>query len=196
MVDKTNNKKIDPLKIIEKYYDKESVTFKYLVTHSKKVTSKALKIANNLVKNHNLILDLKFIEEAAMLHDIGVKFCDVPSIGCNGREKYIKHGVLGSRLLKKEGLLKHAFVCERHIGTGLTKEEIIKNGFSLPKKNTLPISIEEKIICLADCFYSKKPELVNKELSLEQIRERLKKNGSASVDRFNKLLKELSYNKK
>jgi uncharacterized protein len=60
---------MDPIKIIQKFYKKDSVTYQILVTHSKAVTKKALEIAKSL---SHLNPDLSFIEEAAMLHDIGI----------------------------------------------------------------------------------------------------------------------------
>ena len=58
---------MDPIKIIQKYYDKDSKSYHFLVEHSKMVTQKALEIAKKVPQFHP---DLKFIEEAAMLHDI------------------------------------------------------------------------------------------------------------------------------
>ena len=125
---------MNPIKIIQKYYNPKSKAYKLLVVHSKMVAQKALKIAKHV--NH-LNPDKKFIREAAMLHDIGVIKTKAPEIGCYGDEPYLRHGYLGRKILEKEGLLKHALVCERHIGVGITKEEIIKRKLSLPKRDML-----------------------------------------------------------
>ena len=144
---------MEPIKLIEKYYKKDSLSYKILITHSKLVTKKALEIANNSSFNP----DLKFIKEAAMLHDIGMFLTKVPLIGCFGEKPYICHITLGRELLEKENLPKYALVCERHTGVGLSINDIEKQGFPLPKRDMIPISIEEEIICLADNFYTKNP---------------------------------------
>ena len=59
---------MDPVKIIEKYYNKNSEAFRILVTHSTMVTNKAIKIAKRIPE---LNPDIQFIKEAAMLHDTG-----------------------------------------------------------------------------------------------------------------------------
>ena len=90
-----------------------------------------------------------------MLHDIGIAQCDAPSIYCKGTEPYIRHGVIGRQILEEAGLPRHALVCERHTGSGITAEEIRERYMPLPCRDMLPISIEEKAICYADKFYSK-----------------------------------------
>ena len=72
-----------------------------------------------------LNIDSDFVYEAAMLHDIGVYLTHAPSIYCTGEEPYIRHGIIGAELLRNEGYPKHALVCERHTGTGLTVDDII-----------------------------------------------------------------------
>ena len=95
------------------------------------------------------------MEEAAMLHDIGIFLTHAPSLGCNGPHPYLKHGHLGCKLLEKEGLPKHALVCERHVGVGITRKDVLDHKLPLPAKDMLPLSLEEKIICYADKFFSK-----------------------------------------
>ena len=83
--------------------------------------------------------------------------CAAPELHCDGTEPYLCHGILGRRLLEEEGLPLHALVCERHTGAGITPEEVREGGLPLPERDYLPVSLEEKIICVADKFYSKKP---------------------------------------
>ena len=172
--------------IIEKYYLKDSVAFRYLNTHSKAVTELAVKIAE---ENQQLNPDMDFINEAAMLHDIGIYKTNAPIIGCNGTYPYIAHGYLGRQLLEKEGFPKHALVCERHIGVGITLEEILKNKLPLPKREMVPVTTEEKIICLADKFYSKSLEYLESPKSIQYVRNSLAKFGDEKVDAFDELLK-------
>ena len=90
-----------------------------------------------------------------MLHDIGIIYCNAPKIYCNGPHKYIEHGYLGAELLRAEGFPKHALVAERHTGTGITIEQVEREELPIPERDYCPQSLEEKIICYADKFYSK-----------------------------------------
>jgi uncharacterized protein len=175
-----NELKIDPLEIIGKYYKKGSNLYNILVNHSEQVKNKALEIAE---KHSELQLDKQFIAEAAMLHDIGIFKCDAPRIYCLGTHNYIEHGYLGADILRKEGLPKHALVCERHTGVGLSLEMILKNHLPLPHRDLLPVSIEEQLICYADKFFSK--TRINETLSLSKIRTGLHKYGESEALKFN-----------
>lgn len=140
---------MDPLEIIKKYYKIESMAFKILVNHSKAVAERALKIAEKFN------VDKQLIYEASMLHDIGIFMTNTPKFDCHGTFPYICHGYLGREILEKEGFPIHALVCERHTGVGITKEEIIKNNLTLPQRDMIPISMEEKIIAFADKFFQR-----------------------------------------
>jgi uncharacterized protein len=163
-----------PVDIIAKYYDPDSKSYHYLMQHSRMVARKALEIAERV---GHLKPDLGFIEEAAMLHDIGIFFTDAPKIGCYGYKEYICHGYMGRELLEREGLLKHALVCERHVGMGITVDDIRGNGLPLPERDMVPESIEEKIICFADKFFSKTEHELLHEKDLERVRAIVKNYG-------------------
>ncbi len=169
-----------PTDIIKKYYTESSDLYNILLIHSFSVTDKALSIAQI---HPEMNLDKSFIYEASMLHDIGIFMTNAPDILCFGEHPYICHGFLGSDLLKKEGFPRHALVCERHTGTGLSKEEIIRNNLPLPHREMLPISMEEQLICFADKFYSKTG--IGKEKKVEKIRKGLAKYGDSAVNQFN-----------
>lgn len=169
-----------PLDLIAKYYKKNSIAYRILTAHSELVAKKALKTA----KKSGLNLDMDFIYEAALLHDIGIIFTNAPDIGCNGDKPYICHGYLGRQLLEKEGLPVHALVCERHTGTGLTAEEIEEKNLPLPKRDMLPVSMEEQIICYADKFFSKDPKKLFKEKSPAKVEKMMEKFGNFHVSRF------------
>ena len=102
--------------IIDKYYPADNELRRVLLQHSRQVADRALQIAK---KHKELPIDIQFLEEAAMLHDLGIFRCDAPSIHCHGTEPYIRHGQIGGELLRAEGYERHARVCERHTGTGL-----------------------------------------------------------------------------
>lgn len=140
-------------KIIDKYYPNDNEQKRILLHHSKSVVHKALQICDN---HPELKLDRCFIEEAAMLHDIGIFACNAPGIKCYGQEPYLIHGYIGAELLRKEGFPYHARVCERHTGTGISKDLIQKRGLPLPLDRVyIPETMEEKVICYADKFFSK-----------------------------------------
>ncbi|MDY0131222.1 MAG: HD domain-containing protein [Desulforegulaceae bacterium] len=171
---------MDVFKIIDKYYKTNEKAKKVLLTHSELVAKKALKIAENLKEP----IDKKLVYEGSILHDIGMIFTNAPEIGCNGKHPYICHGILGRQILEKEGLVKHALICERHTGTGITKEEIIKKNLPLPLKDMVPVSLEEQIICYADKFFSKGLKNLEKEKTLEEIEKTLSGYGGNHLKKF------------
>ncbi len=177
---------MDTLRIIKKYYDPGSRAYYLLVHHSRMVAEKALEIAKKLKR---LNPDLIFIEEAAMLHDIGILFTNEPEIGCYGDKPYVCHGYLGREILEKEGFPKHALICERHIGVGISRKDIEEKNLPLPKREMVPVSIEEQIICYADKFFSKDSEFLLKEKSIKRIREYISKFGKDKIKRFDEWVK-------
>jgi uncharacterized protein len=109
-----------------------------------------------------------------MLHDLGIFLTDAPRIHCYGTESYLCHGYLGAELLRGLGLERHARVCERHTGTGLTKEQIVANGWNLPVKDFVPETLEEQLVCFADKFYSK-TKFLEQRRTLDQVVESMRK---------------------
>ncbi|MGC9151656.1 MAG: HDIG domain-containing metalloprotein [Microbacter sp.] len=170
---------MDPIALIQKYYDLNSPAYAILLNHSQAVTQKSLLIAR---AHPEWKLDRLFMEEAGMLHDIGIFMTNAPSIGCFGTHQYIEHGYLGADLLRSEGFPRHALVCERHTGVGLSKREIIEKQLPLPHRDMIPVSMEEQIICFADKFFSKsRPGM---ELTIDEVRRSLSKFGDNVVNRF------------
>jgi len=176
--------KMDPLSIISKYYSPGSLAYNTLIEHSGMVAGKCLEIAEKIKYKAP---DISFLKEAAMLHDIGIFLAKAPDIGCYGNRDYICHGYLGRDLLEKEGLPIHALVCERHVGVGLSINDIMDRDLPLPVRDMLPVTLEEKIICYADKFYSKKPGALCSEKSLEEIREDIRKYGGDMLQRFDEM---------
>jgi len=170
-----------PIDIINRYYNQNEPAYDILVSHGEKVAAKALDIAARV---SHLGPDAAFIEEAALLHDIGMFLTHSPTLGCYGDHPYVSHGYLGRELLEKEGFARHALVCERHVGVGITREDIVRQNLPLPDRDMLPRSIEEKIICYADKFFSKNCRTADREKSVEEILESLKPYGQDKVKRF------------
>lgn len=152
---------MDPLLLIDKYYPEDNKLKHILLKHSRSVADKALAMAR---KHPELNLDLQFIEEAAMLHDIGIFQTDAEGICCFGKYPYICHGYLGAELVRKEGFPKHALVCERHTGAGLSLQNIIQQDLPVPHREMTPVSLEEQIICFADKFFQSPNWIMKKEL--------------------------------
>ncbi|MCM1370201.1 MAG: HDIG domain-containing protein [Candidatus Amulumruptor caecigallinarius] len=171
-----------PESIIEKYYTPGSDLHRVLTVHSRKVADMALECAHA----RNLDVDMNFIEEAALLHDIGIFLCNAPDIYCTGALPYICHGVEGAKLLRSEGYPRHALVCERHTGAGLSIEDIKRQHLPLPLREMLPVSTEEKIICYADKFYSKSGD-IEKRKSPEEVVRSMSRHGEACLQRFMEL---------
>lgn len=165
--------------IIDQYYLEENELRHILMVHSREVTERALHIVDS---HPELGADRQFVEEAAMLHDIGIFRCDAESIHCFGSEPYICHGTIGAELLRQAGFPRHARVCERHTGAGLSLQHIIAQNLPIPHHDLLPETIEEKIICYADKFYSK--TRLGQAKTLEQAVHSLAKFGEDGVERF------------
>lgn len=181
---------MNPLKIIEKYYDPGSAAYAFLTEHSRMVTEKALKIAG---KEAHLHPDLLFIQEAAMLHDIGIFLTDEPKLGCFGDKPYICHGYLGREILEREGFPLHALVCERHVGVGISTHDIRENKLPLPERDMEPVSIEEQIICFADKFYSKDSDFLLKEKTPGTVRKSIARFGQEKLARFDEWCRLFEY---
>ncbi len=179
---------IDFLSIIAEFYDTDSITYGLLLNHGRQVAEKALQVAARV---RQLNPDTDFLREAAFLHDIGIFMTASPALGCRGKYPYICHGIFGRKLLEERGLYRHALVCERHVGTGISITDIQKRNLPLPLRDMLPVSIEERIICYADKFYSKVPDKSDKEFSVAEIQEGLKKYGQDTLRRFQQLHAEL-----
>lgn len=177
---------MDYITLIEKYYADSPELKHILLTHSRQVADRALAIVDRHPEwTQQGLVDRQFIEEAAMLHDIGIIFCHAPKIYCNGLHKYIEHGYLGAELLRQEGLPKHALVAERHTGTGITIEQVEREELPIPERDYCPQSLEEKIICYADKFYSKSH--LGEEVSLDKIKYNIWKYGHEAFVRWNEL---------
>ena len=180
----TERSAIQPARLIEKYYRDNPTTWKILLDHSRCVTRRSLLIGRRLAALGHRI-DLQFIGEAAMLHDIGILYTATPDLNCSGEHPYLMHGVKGAELVDKEGWPRHARVCERHIGIGLTAAEIKKNKLPLPARDMLPETLEEQIICYADLFYSKGSKNRGKEKTADQVRRKLAQFGTDKIAVFN-----------
>lgn len=171
-----------PLDLIDKYYPPGDPAREILLEHSRHVAAKAVEIARRLAETEPV--DVAFVEEAALLHDIGIRFVHAPDIGCHGALPYLAHGCQGRALLEAEDMPRHAAVCECHIGVGLTAAEIEEKELPLPRRDMLPHTIEETIVTYADLFFSKAPGQLGVEKTVERVREGLARFGADKVAIF------------
>lgn len=179
---------MNPLALLEKHFGANRVALDIVYRHSQMVADKALAIARGARSQG---LDLAFIEQAALLHDIGVARVYAPQLHCLGQAPYICHGIIGREILEAEGFPLHALVCERHIGVGLSVSDIASQGLPLPDREMSPVSTAERIVALADLFFSKKGGDLEREKSLSQVRGDLLKFGPNKVIIFETWLREL-----
>lgn len=161
-----------------------------------------------------MAVDEQLVNQGALLHDIGIGRTDAPGILCEGSEPYICHGTIGAQMLRemiaeasRESRLSRssrdsrpysisddftrleqiARICERHTGAGLTKEDIVSQNLPIePVRDLVPETLEEKLVCLADKFYSKSGD-PGKEKSLDRVKRSMMKFGADSMARFDNL---------
>ncbi|RGX86324.1 HD domain-containing protein [Bacteroides intestinalis] len=170
---------MNPIELIDAYYPEDNERKHILLVHSRLVAEKALRIADD---HPELNLDKDFLYEAGMLHDIGIFLTNAPGIFCFGDQPYICHGYLGADLMRREGYPRHALVCERHTGAGLSLDDIIAQNLPVPHRDMLPVSMEEQVICFADKFYSKTH--LEREKTVEKARKSISNFGNVGLERF------------
>jgi len=171
---------MNPLQLIEQIYQGSDQARQILLDHSTQVAELATVIAGRLFVE-TVPVDLVLVEESALLHDIGMIYTDSPQLGCFGTAPYMAHGVLGAELLAAKGLHRHAMICERHIGVGLTVSDIQAQSLPLPLRDMTPRTIEEQIVAYADLFFSKsRPQ----KRSAEQVRSSLARLGEEKAAIF------------
>lgn len=178
----------EALEIFDFFYPEKDDLRNSLFLHSCQVQKKALEILDSLPEEEKKEMDRNLVECGAFLHDIGVKMCYAPDIHCTGKAHYLRHGLLGAQMLREYGknhameLEKYALICERHTGSGLTAEEIREQALPLPDRDLLPESREEKLICLADKFFSKSGSMTEK--SMEKVYKSMARHGKEPLARF------------
>ena len=72
---------INVKEIIDFYYPNDNELKNIYNIHAEKVASMALEMAR---RHPELGIDMQFVEEAAMLHDLGIFLTDAPRIYCFG----------------------------------------------------------------------------------------------------------------
>ena len=170
--------------IIARYYPQGSDAGYVLRRHGMLVAEAALAIARRVAGPDPDRSFMRFIGEAALLHDIGIFRTRAPAIGCTGSHPYVCHGYLGRIILEEHGLPAHALVCERHVGAGLTAADIREMNLPVPVRDMLPQTLAEEIVCFADCFFSKTPAPEGTRHSTEDVIAMLAVYGHEKTARF------------
>ncbi|MBW2983505.1 HDIG domain-containing protein [Candidatus Woesearchaeota archaeon] len=121
------------IELLRKYAPTEE-DFEAVLAHAKAVQKVALKICKKVK------CDAELVKTACLLHDIGRFQSTNP----------LSHGIVGAKILLEERLPMHAFVAERHLGAGISKEDIKEQKLKLPLNDYMPKTTEEKIVAHAD----------------------------------------------
>lgn len=172
---------VDYFAIIHRHVPPASLTYRFYLPHVASVTAMAIRVGRRL---QLIPSQLRFIEEAAMLHDIGIVNVDAPHLGCHGDLPYIAHLEEGRRILEAEGLPRHAQVAANHIGLGITQDEIAAKDLPLPSRDIFPDTIEAQIISWADLFFSKLPDMQWQQRTVDDVRARVARYGPRQTQTF------------
>ncbi|NQU83128.1 MAG: HD domain-containing protein [Parcubacteria group bacterium] len=143
-------------------------------THGLIVRKICLDIVDNLDEDFSSKIDKELLENGALIHDIGVYFCfDEDFNPDKSAPAYFYHGREGEKFLRLQGIKDDKLIrfSSVHIGVGITKEDIKREGLDLPNKDFIPLSLEERILTYADKFHTKSPAFV----SFDQAKDKLEK---------------------
>ncbi len=149
----------DAFELLRKYNVPYSV-----VRHSVAVKNLVLKILERV----KIPVNKDIVILGALLHDIG-----------RAKTNDIRHGYIGAEILRKEGVPEEvAKIAERHVGSGITKEEAYK--FGMPERDYIPESPEEKIVAYADNLIDDTKEISEKEF-LNKMKKKFGTSASAYI---------------
>lgn len=151
---------------IHKRYAQNDHIYKLVTEHCQIVAE----IAAWCVEKNNLKVDKELLQAGCLLHDIGT-YALFDAKGLDGNEhNYKQHAVFGAALVIEEGLDPSiADMIRTHVLMGLTKQEIIDQGFGMPQKDYLPQTLEARLLCYADRFHSKHPTFNAYQPFLERL---------------------------
>lgn len=182
--------------ILYHFYPDDTPLRRLLILHSEKVRDKALAIlAHAKAIDPSPVLcniDERLVSDGALLHDVGIGLTHAPGILCEGTEPYICHGTIGAEMLRQfdPSLEAVARICERHTGAGLTAQDITGQGLPIrPVRDLLPETPEERLVCLADKFFSKSGDPAA-EKDFDRVRRSMMKFGTDTLQRFDALCAE------
>jgi len=109
----------------------------WLIRHCIAVFGVSVYLAS-LIMARGRELDMGLVMWGSLLHDLGRTRTHGP-----------EHGYVSGQMLRERGLGRNLVrLVERHVGGGIDAEEASKLG--LPKRDYVPETIEEKLVCYAD----------------------------------------------
>ncbi|MHA1730330.1 MAG: HDIG domain-containing metalloprotein [Promethearchaeota archaeon] len=153
---------------------------KNIILHTTAVAKCALSMAEKI---YEVNLNYKLVEVGGILHDIG-----------RSQTHGLEHAMVGGEMLRNLGFDDSlARICETHVLGGLTKEETIEAGLPVKfQRDYLPETIEEKLVCLADKYFSGRRK-VSLEVRFERWKTRWGKTSllTASYERARKIEMEI-----
>jgi len=150
---------------------------KNVIEHCIVVSNLAVSIAK-VCERRGAPIDIKLVEIASLLHDIG-----------RSVTHDVRHGVIGGDLARANGFdARIVRIIETHVGAGIPEEEAEVIG--LPKRDFMPQTIEEKIVAYADKLIKGKKRIKVDE-ALEEFSKMLGANHPA-LNRFRDLHREIS----
>jgi uncharacterized protein (TIGR00295 family) len=108
-----------------------------IVAHCRVVAKVAVLLATEFARK-GMKVDVKAVEAAALLHDIG-----------RTRTQTVMHGAEGADMVAREGVdEKVVEIIRRHVGAGISPDEAKLLG--LPDFDYVPRTLEERIVCFSD----------------------------------------------
>lgn len=160
-------------------YAPDKKTFLLVFTHCQIVKE----ISEQLVKENNLIINKELVIAGSLLHDIGA-YKLINQWGVFDESNYIRHGIEGYHILLQEGFPEElCLIAERHTGVGISKNDVIQQKLSLPVRDYLALTLEERIVMYADKFHSKSSHFN----SLNTYSSYIKRFGQNKVKKFQSL---------
>lgn len=128
----------DPVEILAKQKCRE-ISYQHVYEHSVRVWRIACDMTSHLEG-----FDFSLLYRACLLHDVGRLYHPPQTT------QAIRHGLTGADILSREGLYPEAKVAERHIGVGITAEDVLHQGLPLPVADYVPRTDLEHIVAHAD----------------------------------------------
>jgi uncharacterized protein len=86
-------------------------------------------------------------------------------------------------ILDQLGLNRHGLICERHVGAGISADQAVRRKLPIPARDMIPLSVEERLICYADKFFSKTDD-GRHEKTIDEIIAGLTRHEAEYADRF------------
>lgn len=120
----------------------------------------------------------------ALLHDVGAY--RVSKDGFSFDDSYLFHGLYGYIELHKAGFGEQISLFARnHTGSGISRQEVIRENLLLPPQDYLPTTAEQKVVAYSDCFHTKSvpPAFV----AFEEAEKRIARFGKGPLDRFKEM---------